>query len=615
MAHRCTAATALALLMAASGAVTSACGGSSAPSGETPVAALGSSREAQTEYQNILRRWSRASRTERVALEPDLAAFRRKFPEDDLGRVVDALIAWAALDADDLDRAEKLSRQVQARGAGTAKDIAQVVEGAALRRRRKPEEALAKLSPIVSKLIDDYARAFLNEEVVAAALEAKRFTRAVALMDVWLRESDAEERRSVRARIEQIMPGVPPEDLTKVLDARLARAHDDEPEEDLDMRRILAQALARVARARKDATLAQHLMATSGPLLGEQGDAVAQLAAGSGKARVEAPTVGLLLSLRSDEARRRGVEVAGGVMHGLGLPGSAARIVSRDDGGSLEQVQEALSALTSDGAAILIAGSDEEEATEAASFAESRGIPVVLLRPPKSPVQPSGFVFVVGFDRTQVRAALALGLVERGSTKVAVVSKGDGGASALDARATNGLQAVATHTCGSPFDVAAWKSAGVNGVVFDGDAECSRAVAAAVSPLRQARLAFSYDALPAQAPLPANALVLSAGYFPLVAGATSAPWLKVWQTQRLTPPSFWAALGRDAGVLAWEGVEALPAQGTEDPKEIQIRRVAARDALAAATAELWTTEARGFAGARVLPRRLGVSELKQGAAR
>src|SRR5205085_4916301 len=131
-----------------------------------------------------------------------------------------------------------------------------------------------------------------------------------------------------------------------------------------------------------------------------------------------------------------------------------------------------------------------------------------------------------------------------------------------------------------------------------GDVDCSRAVVAAASTLRPVRFAFGLEAAPAGAP--AGSLVATAGYFPLVAHATDEPWLKIWLEQRRIPPTFWTALGRDAAVLAWEGVAALPPQGTEDPAQVQARRLAARDALARATAGLWTTEARGFEGARVI---------------
>jgi hypothetical protein len=499
---------------------------------------------------------------------------------------------------------------VQARGAGTTRDLAQTIEGAVLRRQGKPEDALAKLMPIVSKLIDGYARRLLNEEVVAAALAARRWDTAVDLMSVWLREADEDARDLVRGRIEQRLQQVPSDKLNAILDRKLALGTVDLPQNETDIRRLLARQLAAVARERKDVRLAQDLMAKSGAMLGEQGDAVAQLAAGAGRARVEAPTVGLLLSMRTDAARRRGAEVAAGVMQGLGLPSSSARLASRDDGGTLEAIPDALAGLTAEGAAVIIGGLDEDDATEMATFAESNQIAVVLLTPPRQPVKPSGFVFVAGAARDAVQNALVSGLVAYGASRIALVTEPP----STDAPTTISPPALnpsvmTTKFCGEPIDLGAWKTEGVNAVVVDGGPECVRSVGAATAGIA-VRLAFGLDAIGMT--LPAGSLVPAAGKFPIVAPATNEAWLEGWRRFRSTPPTFWSGLGRDAGVLAWAGVQALPVKGTEDPKEVMARRGAARDTLALATAELWTTEATSFGGARVLPRRLGSAEAEAG---
>jgi hypothetical protein len=326
---------------------------------------------------------------------------------------------------------------------------------------------------------------------------------------------------------------------------------------------------------------------------------VAQLAAGATRARVEAPTVGLLLSLRSDTARRRSAEVAAGVMNGLGIPGSGARLASRDDGGKLETIPDALLGLSAEGAAVLVAGVDEEEATEAANFAEREQIPVILLVPPGTPVRPGGFVFVAGPGREAVRAALLAGLAERGVAKAGMIT--DEG---MNAHTTSSVASKMTlvQKCGEPLEPRSWKAAGVTGVVVDGNADCARTVAAATT--GAVRYAFGQEGF--NVALPPSSLLLTAGKYPIPAGALSEDWLRLWS--RPAPPTFWSGLGRDAGVLAWAGVQALPPTGTEDPKLVKERRKLARDTLAAATIDLWTTEARGFDGGRVLARRLGVEE-------
>lgn len=606
------------LVSALASGASGGCGGSGAQDPNAPQPALGSSTEAQTEMRSLLNRWTRGSRPERAALEPDFAAFRRHFPDDDLGRTAGALQAWAALERSDmrtgapdpeaLDRATSVARQVAAQAAGTTRDLAQTIEGAVLRRRGKPEEALAKLVPLVSKLIDDDARALLNEEIVASALAAKRWETAIQLMGVWLREAQTEGRGGVWTRIRRLLKQAPPEELSRILEQRLLAANrstGEQPPDVVELHKLLAQQLAEIARERKDVELAQRLLATSGSLLGSQGEPVAQLAASSGRARVEAPTVGLLLSLRTDVIRRRGAEVAAGLMHGLGLPGSAARVVSRNDGGDPARIGEALSGLSSEGAAVLVAGVDEVEADAAATFAEAREIPVVLLRPPSKAVKPSGFVFVLGPRPADMQQALAAGLAERGATKIALITDTPGPTPGTGAAAAPSI--VAIRPCSEVPDTAGLRALGVSGVITDGEAGCVHAVLAASAGIARLRRGFGLDAMTMA--LPDGSLVPSAGRYPIGAQAQGEPWLASWYAQRHAPPSFWAGLGRDAGVLAWAGVQALPTEGTEDPKEVLARRSTARQALAAATADLWTTEARGFDGGRVLPRRIGASEL------
>jgi hypothetical protein len=75
-------------------------------------------------------------------------------------------------------------------------------------------------------------------------------------------------------------------------------------------------------------------------------------------------------------------------------------------------------------------------------------------------------------------------------------------------------------------------------------------------------------------------------------------------------PGWWAALGRDAGILARQAVSVLPSNTTADPKAVAQRHAIVAAALGRAQAPLWTTEASGFAGQRVLSRSLRVVELK-----
>ncbi|WP_433931306.1 hypothetical protein AB3662_44095 [Sorangium cellulosum] len=647
---------AAALLAIGAATAGAGCGGTG---GATVSQTLSRSPAAQAELHRILTRFANGARAERIALEPELVAFRERYPGDDLIRVADAHLAWIALEQGDVRRAEALSAEIEARGrgaTGATEDIARVLRGAALRRAGKPKPAFGVLRPLVSKVIDSYVRSLLNEEVTSAAMEAGAWTQALELMGVWLREAGDDERAAVRAQIGALLRKVPIEHLVSALRAGQAAGEVVDPE--VDLRSLVAERLAIVARERRDVALAKELLDRAGPLLGRQGDAVFEIAAGAGTARVEPPTVGLLLSTRTAESRRRSVEVAAGVAHGLGLlrPGSDARLVSRDVGGE-GGVEEALSSLTAEGAAVLIAGSNREQATAAAKFARTNEIPVLLVHPPDPAALDGAFVFVVGEEPARSIEVLAAALAERGAKPVALVGGGAGGAGDQQragaaapgagvvqpgaAAAAPGAAAAAPSAaaaapgaasappaeggvalalpCDGTFDPRALRPLGIRGLILAGDAPCAEQAIRAAP--RAVTIALGFEA--AISP-PPGSLVATAGPFPFAAalagaqrspaaGAPGAPGaataLGAWLATHPAPPSFWAALGRDAGVLAWAGVQKLPKTGTEDPAEVKARRLAAASSLSGARAELWTTSATGFGGKRVLPREVGYREI------
>jgi hypothetical protein len=554
-----------------------------------PTAALSHSLEAESDLRTLLASWARASRSERVAMEGSFMTFRKRHAADDTARIADVMLAWITLEKGELQAAEVEARKARAAaGPGVVADIARTVEGASLRRQGHADRALELLVPLVNKIIDPWARALFNQEVVASAVEAGRWKQALALMRVWLREAGPDERATARASIEAALTRAPPADLLELLEHDTSAGADEE----VDMRKLVAQRLALIARAGKDPQLAQRLLRRASDLLGDQSDVVAQLAAGASRARVEPRTVGLLLSLRDDVARRRGAEIAQGVAFGLGLPGSAARLVTRDDHGSRDRVEDALLALSADGASVIIAGSDDQEANQAAAFADARRIPVVLLRPP-APERRKSFSFVVGVDPDDVEGALVAGLVARAAGSVALLV--DDPARARPSRP----EVAQVRGCGDASG--SWGS--LAGVVLAASAECGReALTTAAS--RRLRFAAGFEA--AGLPLPAGSIVATAGPFPF---AAPTPALDAWSKSHQSPPGWWVALGRDAAVLAWAGVQRLPAQSTEEPGEVEARRNQAASSLAAAQAELWTTEASGFHGTRTLPRAVGVREV------
>ena len=566
-----------------------ACGGSRTGV-VAPTVPLSSSIEAQTELRGIEASFAQSSRAERLALENRLLAFHEHFPKDALGPVADVMLAWIALERGDLGRATELASRAEKQTdfVGTTAELARMIQGAALRRSGKAEAALGKLLPLLGKLIDPHARTFLNEEATASAIGAKHHGQAIELMLVWLHEASLEERAEVRSKLAELLASIPPVALAPILEER-RRKYPEPLNEELEVQKTLIERLSDAAISARDQQLARRLLGAAMPLLGTSADEIAELAAGAAGARVEAPTLGLVLPTRSLEARRRGTQVISGVMFGLGLPGSKARLVTRDDLGRDTGIEDALEGLGADGAAIVIAGVDREEATIAAKFAARESIPVVLLHPPAPDVADSPFVFVVGEEPERVRKALVGVLPAKGQT-VWVGDKGSVDMAREEAFECSRLPP-------------SWR--GIGGVVVFGS--CVSDVLLAISGT-SVKAAVGLDL--GGVSLPKGTLAATAGVYPIDPKAPGQASIVEWMRLHPDPPSLWAGLGRDAAVLAWVGVEGLPTQGTRDPKEVKRRREQAAAALAAAERELWTTEAKGFGGARKLARTIGVREVR-----
>ena len=103
--------------------------------------------------------------------------------------------------------------------------------------------------------------------------------------------------------------------------------------------------------------------------------------------------------------------------------------------------------------------------------------------------------------------------------------------------------------------------------------------------------------------------VASAGSFPLRRGDTASP-LYGFTKRHGRAPSFWAALGHDAAVLARIAEKTLPLEKTDDTAEVDKRHRAVAEALLAAEGDLWSTSARGFSSKPVVERDVSVVEVR-----
>src|SRR5262249_45371717 len=104
-----------------------------------------------------------------------------------------------------------------------------------------------------------------------------------------------------------------------------------------------------------------------------------------------------------------------------------------------------------------------------------------------------------------------------------------------------------------------------------------------------------------------GAIRASAGVFPVDPAAMKAGDLKKFADLGRGAPTWWAGLGHDAGLLAWAAVKQLPKTRAADADAIAARSKAVIGYLAAAAGDLWTTEAKGFAGARTMRRAVSVT--------
>jgi hypothetical protein len=415
---------------------------------------------------------------------------------------------------------------------------------------------------------------------------AHRYDVGVRAMLAWLSQAPPDRQARAQASAEKLLELLPASDALVAL-AAFRDAKAAETNAALGSVRVWAQnsmltRLTRLALTRQDSTLARRILDTAPAALRgtPDGQRLVELAsAGNRTPAVAGRAVGLLLGLGQGVERRRAVAVTAGMTRVLGsaaVPAKTSgvelvvRYVSDDD------VDSALSELAAEGAALLVSGSDDATARLVAARAEVAKIPLVLVRPLEQAPEPRGFTFVIGESDPAIEAQLASALAARGHAHPTRI--GPGGVS-CDSEALQAGQ--------GRFPLAALKKEGTDSLLVTGDAACARDLAREVAQLREPwPLALAFDASEAYGTLGTSAFVPQAGSYP--DASPTAGWYE--------------ALGHDAGVLAIRALEALPQSGIARGDDVETLRAKVRDALARASAELWTSAARGFSGARVLPR-------------
>lgn len=564
--------------------------GCSADRRQKPDVSLAGAIGPQAEFRTLRTRFFDSQAEARVALTPQLTDFLARYPDDPRAQDVRVYLAWAELENGERDAALITLRPLLGGERGTVRDFARVTEAAVLARKGELDRALALLDTLDGRIVDLDERFVYGEERARTAFMAHRYDVGLRALLAWLSQAPPDRQARTQSSAEKLLELLPASEALLALagfrDAKAGEVNTELVSARAWVRNSMLTRLTRLALDRQDSGLARRILDTAPAALRGTADGqrlVGLASAGNRAPAVAGRAVGLLLGLGQGVERRRAAGVTAGMTRALGsaaVPGKASgvelvvRYVSDDD------VDTALTELAAEGAALVVSGSDDATARLVATRAEALKLALLLVRPLEKAPDPRGFTFVIGESDAAMEARLESALAGRGHTHPARI--GPGGVS---------CGSEATVAGQGRFPLAALKKEGVDSLLVTGDAACARELSREVAQLREPwPLALAFDASEAYPSLGGAAFVPQAGSYP--DSSPTAGWYE--------------ALGHDAGVLAARALQELPESGIARGEDVEALRTKARDALARARAELWTSAASGFDGARLLPRELVV---------
>jgi len=565
-------------------------GCASDPGRDEPSVALSSGIFAQAEFRTLRARFFDADANGRIALAKDFEAFVAKHWSDQRVTQVRVFLAWAYLERGERAKARKILDRVLQGPDGATRDFARVALAAIAARDGKTKQALEALARLEGRIVDLDERFVYGEERTRAAFVAGDRVVAFQSLLAWLAQAPPDRLERARGTAKTLLGLAPVGELA--LSLRELNRHEPERQTspELESARVwltntIVDRLTRLAIERADQDLARRVLDVAPAALRAtpEGQKLVKLSTSGTRApAIAGRAVGLLLDLGDATKRRRGAAASAGMTRALGSAdgasgGKSVELILRSLAG---RVEDELAELASEGAALFVAGTDDESARAASAFAESHGIPVLLLRKPPVAVPSNGYTFVLGLGDADVERMLTEAFLSRGIQKTERV--GPGGVACESE----------TSAPGEPrFPLAEFHKNSVGALLVTGDALCARDLSLEVRGKKNAFLmGLGLEASETYATLGVHSLVVSAGGYP-----ANAP-----------PGGWYEALGHDAAVLAARALEALPREGLVRGGSVEALHEKARDALAAAEAALLTSEARGFGKARVLPRKLGV---------
>jgi hypothetical protein len=582
-----------------------------------PVAALAQSPAAAAEFLAIRESWE-SRRLQKAPIE----AFIGRWPKDGTTPIAKLYLVFLAFDAGQIANADAMLASLGTLPQGTTNDLATIARARSLRLHGAPQSALDSLRSLVGKVVDDGDREVFLEEIALSSIAAHDNYEAVAYLDAWLRGVGEDDKERVRSKIEGVIENLP----RKVLEDayRSMRTRGAASGYGSDMQKLVAERLAHIAVETNDAALARWLVEQSGVSAaqtgGDAGVELGELASSRrGIASFAGRTIGLLLPTSDRELRDEAADVVRGISWALDLPRKVSapedvRLVTRADGIDEATTTAALEELAGEGSAIVVAAFDRASANRVAAWSERRGIPVFLLAAPSAEAMPKKTAVVLGDPFEREVAMLGEALARHGARTAAFVVGDEDEEKA--AGAAKDVTLLPPVRCDIPlaeagrtrFPIEAWAKAGAKGWLIAGSAQCAREVLRDIGH-KTGAVALTLEAGVPLSEVPKGVTVLSAsaGMIPVLASrpdeAPDAETKRFMESFGVRP-SWWTALGHDAGALGKGALAKLPLDTTAEASAIAQRRALVQTGLASTKVKLWTTDEQSIASSRILERNL-----------
>lgn len=311
-----------------------------------------------------------------------------------------------------------------------------------------------------------------------------------------------------------------------------------------------------------------------------------------------------------------------GAAFALGLPRAdpskddGTRLLTRTAAGSAE-LEAALDELAGEGASIIIGGLDVESVDRTIAWSRRTGVAVITLVAPR--IKPEKGSFVCGEAPQRVVSVLAEALGQRRFQRAATVL-GTIQLASVDVSQVYGVSLLTPVPCDAMVDASsrqaahdAWKRAQIRAWIVSGSDSCAHNTLEIVRGI----VALSLEATAAGNHSTAQVKVIGLGagrvpYRPDAKSKTPKDEMGEYALGFGARPAWWASIGHDAALLAFEATRTLPADTTSVSDEVAKRREIARSALESAnTTKLWTTDATAFSGDHTLARTLTILEIAE----